>query len=161
MFRKTFAPALIATLLASAAFAAPSVKSVDVAVDLAAIENPAAAAYWTNVAEDLENAIVARLTDNIKDDGVDIDIDISEVELANTFENVMNIAETRMVAQVNVTSATDNTQFNSYELTVKVEEAMQFFPEGTVITAVNLDGTEYYTAMVEAFAQSVVDRLDD
>lgn len=161
MFRFTLWPAVAATLLATTAFAqdVTMVREVDVTADLASIQNPRAAEYWTDIADDLENAIVARLTDRIAEDGVKVSVDISEVELANTFENLTNIADTRMVAQVNVTSETDNTDFNSYELTLSVEQALPYFPPGTVITAITIENRDYYSGMIEAFAQSVVDRL--
>lgn len=161
MFRSPLAATLAALLLAGAAFAGADtkVRDIDVQVDLTAIQNPAAATYWTNVAQDLENAIVARVTDRTADDGVKISIDISEVELANAYENVTNIADTKMVGQVNVTSETDNTDFNSYELTVSVEEALPYFPAGTTVVMIARDTPEYYKAMVEAFADAVVKRL--
>lgn len=154
-------PALAATLIATTALAqdVTMVREVEVEADLSAIQNPRAAEYWTDIADDLENAIVARLTDRIAEDGVRVSVDISEVELANTFENLTNIAETRMVGQVNVTSETDNTAFNSYELTLSVEQALPYFPPGTVVTAITLENRDYYSGMIEAFAQSVVDRL--
>lgn len=161
MIRTTLAAALAASLFSGAAFADENtqIRDVDVEADIAAISNPAAATYWTNVADDLENAIVARITNRTADDGVKISIDISEVELANAYENVTNIAETKMVGQVNITSETDNTEFNSYELTVSVEEALPFFPPGTTVVMITRDTPEYYKAMVEAFAESVVNRL--
>lgn len=161
MMQKTLWPALAATLIATTGLAQDMtmVREVDVEADLSAVQNPRAAEYWTDIADDLENAIVARLTDRIAEDGVRISVDISEVELANTFENLTNVADTRMVGQVNVTSETDNTKFNSYELTLSVEQALPYFPPGTVVTAITLENRDYYSGMIEAFAQSVVDRL--
>lgn len=154
-------PALAATLIATTALAqnVTMVREVDVEADLSAIQNPRAAEYWTDIADDLENAIVARVTDRIDEDGVRISVDISEVELASTFENLTNVADTRMVGQVNVTSETDNTKFNSYELTLSVEQALPYFPPGTVVTAITLENRDFYNGMIEAFAQAVVDRL--
>ena len=160
MHRMLAAP-LAATFIATTALAQEptTVREVDVEVDLGAIQNPEAATYWTDVAEDLENAIVARITDRTDPDGVRISIDIEEVSLASLYENLTDIADTRMVGQVNITSDTDNTKFNSYELSVRVEEALPFFPPGTVVTAIVRDTPEYYRAMVEAFADAVVRRL--
>ena len=155
------AATLAALLLATTALAQDptTVREVDVEVDLGAIQNPEAAAYWTNVADDLENAIVARITDRTRPDGVRISIDIEEVSLASLYESLTDISDTRMMGQVNITSDTDNTKFNSYELSVRVEEALPFFPPGTVVTAIVRDTPEYYRAMVEAFADAVVTRL--
>lgn len=135
------------------------VKDVAVEVDLSAISNPAAAAFWTDIADDLENAIIARIADRVADDGVRVSVDVSEVELANAFENITNTADTRMSGQVNITSDTDNSAFNSYELTVTVEETLPYFPAGTTITMIQRGTPEYYRAMVEAFADAVVNRL--
>lgn len=159
--RMTIAAVLASTILGGAAYADADtrVRDIDVTADISAISNPAAAAYWTNVADDVENAIVARITDRTADDGVKVSIDISEVELANAFENITNVADTKMVGQVNITSDTDNTEFNSYELTVSVNEAMPYFPPGTTIVMITRDTPEYYKAMVEAFADAVVKRL--
>lgn len=161
MIRSILAATLAGTLMAGTALADANtrVREVNVEADISAIQNPAAAAYWTNVADDLENAIVARITDRTADDGVKISIDISELELANAFENVTNVADTKMAAQINVTSETDNTDFSSYELTVSVEEALPFFPPGTTVVMVTRDTPEYYRAMVDAFADAVVKRL--
>jgi len=161
MLHRTLAATLAATFLASATLAQEptTVREVDVEVDLGAIANPAAATYWTNVADDLENAIVARITDRTDPDGVRIAIDIEEVSLASLYENLTDIADTQMVGQVNITSDTDNTKFNAYELSVRVEEALPFFPPGTVVTAIVRDTPEYYRAMIEAFADAVVRRL--
>lgn len=159
MIRTTLA--LTLALCAFPAFAddKTKVRDIDVEADLTALQNPAAAAYWTKIAADVENAIAARITDRTADAGVKISVDISEVELANAFENITNIADTKMVGQVNVTSETDNTEFNSYELTVTVNEALPFFPPGTTVVMVQRDTPEYYKAMVEAFADAVVKRL--
>ncbi len=161
MLPRTLAATLAATLFATTAMAQDptTIREVDVEVDIGAIQNPSAATYWTNIGDDLENAIVARITDRTDPDGVRVAIDIEEVSLASLYENLTDTADTRMIGQVNITSDTDNTKFNSYELSVRVEEALPYFPPGTVITAIVRDTPEYYRAMVEAFADAVVDRL--
>lgn len=161
MLHRRLAATLAATFIATAAPAQDptTVREVDVEVDLGAIQNPQAAAFWTDVADDLENAIVARVTDRTDPGGVRIAIDIEEVSLATLYENLTDIADTQMVGQVNIISDTDNTKFNAYELSVRVEEALPYFPPGTVVTAIVRDTPEYYRAMVEAFAEAVVRRL--
>ncbi len=159
MIRTTLALTLALCAFPALADDKTKVRTVDVEADISAISNPAAAAYWTNVADDVENAIVARITDRTADDGVKISVDISEVELANAFENITNVADTRMVGTVNISSETDNSEFNSYELTVSVNEALPYFPPGTTVVMIQRDTPEYYKAMVEAFANAVIERL--
>lgn len=158
MFRKIIATTLMATLLGTAvpAFAVSMIKEVDVSVDLKAIENPKAAAYWTAISDDLENAIVALLTERIAEDGAKISVDINEVELANTFQSAMNIADSKLVGNVTVTHDNNNTVFDAYELTVTVAEASPFLPEGTDLAMIKTDSKEHYDAMISAFAARVV-----
>ena len=152
--------AIVFFAASSALNAASMVKDVEVIADLTAIENPQAAAYWTNVADDLKNAIAARLTDRIAEDGVSITIELSEVELSNSFQEALNIADTKMVGKVNVKpQKPGDTGFNSYELTVNINQALAFMPEGTDVAKLSQDSAEYYTSLVNAFADGVVTRL--
>ncbi|OYU17787.1 MAG: hypothetical protein CFE34_13900 [Rhodobacteraceae bacterium PARR1] len=135
------------------------VREVAISADLDAIGNPRAATYWAGLEDDLQGAILALLTDRIAEDGVKIEVKLSTVELASAFENIANLADTRMTGQVNITSRSDNSDFNAYELTVTIEEALPYLPPGTVINAISLENRDYYSAMVTAFARAVVDRL--
>lgn len=161
MYRNFAISTLAALAISTAAVAQtpPTVKSVDVDVELEAISNPDAAVYWTAIADDLENAIVKRLTDQIAEDGVEIKIDLEEVELSGGFTEAMNLAETRLVGNVAMIHATDNGRFGSYILTVDVNAARPLLPEDTDLVALPADTRVYYDAMVEAFAQGVVERL--
>ena len=159
MLSKFIATTLTATLLMTAApvFAALSmVKEVDVTADLTVITNVKAAAYWTTVADDLENAIVARLVDRIADDGAKITVDIDELSLASSFESAANIADSKLVGAVSVTHDNDNTVFDAYALAVGIADAGPFFPEGTDITKITGNSKEHYDAMIAAFASRVV-----
>lgn len=162
MFRTTIRAALAATLLMTTAYAkdAPTIKAVEVTADIAAIENPMAAKYWATLTDDLQNAILSRITNQISDDGANLSVDISEVELSNSFQEVLNVADTKLVGQVKVTSETDNTRFNTYELTVNVDQVAMLMPKGTDMAALTQDSREYYDAMINAFADGVVARLD-
>jgi hypothetical protein len=161
MYRTFAIGTLTALTLSTATLAAdlPSVKSIDVDVELEAIENPAAAAYWTTIADDLENAIAKLVTEQIADDGVELKIDLQEVELSGGFDEAMNLAETRLVGDVAMVHATDNSRFGAYTLTVDINAAMPMFPEGIDLAALPADTRVYYDTMIQTFAQGVVDRL--
>ncbi|WP_431301101.1 hypothetical protein [Tabrizicola sp. BL-A-41-H6] len=158
MFR-TLAIGSLAALSLTTAGTAATVKSVDVEVELSAIENPRAAEYWTSIADDLENAIVAKIEDQVSDDGVDVKIDLAEVSLSNGFEENLGLADTRLVGDVTMTHASDNTRFGKYELTVDVNTALPLIPADVDVTVLPADTRVYYEAMIAAFAQGVVDRL--
>lgn len=137
----------------------PTVKSIQVDAELGSIENPAAAAYWTTISDDLENAIVAQLTDRIADDGVKVTIDLEEVSLSGGFAEAANLAETRLVGDVTMTHDSDNTRFGTYQLTVDINAAKPFIPEGMDVTTIPADSKVYYDAMIATFADGVVQRL--
>lgn len=136
------------------------VRDVDISVDMDAIQNAEAAAYWSDLADDLENAIVANLVGRTGEQGAKISIDIDEVELANSFQSAIGVADSRLSGSVAVTHDSDNTQFDNYDLTVTFEQAGPFFLPGTDLAAITTDSKEYYDAMVAAFADHVVRRLD-
>ncbi len=161
MFERIASTALAAILLSTAvpAFAETMVKEVDVSVDLDSINNAKAAEHWTAISDDLENAIVGKLEGKIADDGVKISIDIDEVELANSFQSAMGIAESKLVGLVNITSATDNTAFDSYTLTVTYADATPFFAAGIDLATLTTNSKEYYDGMIATFADGVVKKL--
>ncbi len=154
---------IIAALLTSTAAIAqdlPTVKSVDVSVELEAIGNEKAAAYWTSIADDLENAIVARITTQIADDGVDLTVDIEEVSLSNGFDETLGLADTRIVGTVIQRSETDERRSRTYELSLDVNQSIPMIPAGVDVTTLPADTRVYYDAMISAFAQEVVNRLE-
>lgn len=161
MYRILAIGSLAALSLGTAALAAtsPTVKSIDVDVELGAIENPKAALYWTAIADDLENAIVKLLTDQIADDGVEVKIDLEEVSLSGGFDEAVGLAETRLVGNVAMIHATDNSRFGSYDLTVDINAVKPLIPADVDLNALPADTRVYYDAMIAAFAQGVVERL--
>jgi len=160
MSRYRFAALLSALALGAAApaLAATEVKEVEVSIDLEAINNPQAATVWSNIATDLQNAIVGRITDRIADDGVKISVDINEVELANSLQSAMGIADSKLAGRVNISSETDNSKFATYDLDVSFDQA--YLPVGTDITVLTIESPVYYATMVELFAERVVENLD-
>ena len=162
MFTRVLSAALATTLLATSlpAIAAVMVREVEVSVDLEAIENAKAAAHWTAIADDLENAVVSKLMDRTSEDGAKISIDIDEVELANSWQSAMNIADSRLSGRINITHESDNSAFKSYDLTVTFEQAGPFFLPGTDLTTLTTDSKVYYDGMIAAFADYVVSNLE-
>lgn len=160
MSRYRFAALLSALALGAAApaLAATEVKEVEVSIDLEAINNPQAATVWSNIATDLQNAIVGRITDRIADDGVKISVDINEVELANSLQSALGVADSKLAGRVNISSETDNSKFATYDLDVSFDQA--YLPVGTDITVLTIESPVYYATMVELFAERVVENLD-
>lgn len=161
MIRK-YAFVTLASLAASVALpvtAETIVREVEVSVDMEALQNTNAAAHWTSLADDLENAIVGALVGQTGEEGAKVSVDIDEVELASSFQSAVGVADSKLIGDVAVTHDSDNTKFDNYELTVTFEQAGPFFLPGTDLSAITTDSAEYYDAMVAAFADHVVQKL--
>lgn len=161
MFRNIIATALTTTLLATAApaLAETMVKEVAVTADLTAIQNANAGAQWATLSNDLQNAIVSRIAEQINEDGVKVSVEIDSVELANSLQSAAGTADSKLVGQVNISHETDNSKFDSYDLMVTFADAGPFFLPGTDLTAITTDSKEYYDAMIAAFADYVANKL--
>ncbi|MCU9850226.1 hypothetical protein OEZ60_19740 [Defluviimonas sp. WL0024] len=154
-------------ILASAAFAAGAptsaetiVREVEVTADMDALQNPEAAERWTHLADDLENAIVAKLVGKTGEEGAKVSVDIDEVELASSLQSAAGVAESKLVGDVAITHDSDNTKFDNYQLTVTFEQAGPYFLPGTDLAAITTDSQEYYDAMIATFANHVVQKLE-
>ncbi len=146
------------TLAASTALAATPVKEIDVEVDLAAIENIQAAQVWTEIGGDLETAIAERIVNQLDDSGARVLIDIDEVQLANSFQQAIGASEAVLVGDVNI-KVPGIANNENYTLSVQAEQAKAYFPDGTVMSDLTMSSDAYYTAMVNAFADNVVEKL--
>ncbi len=161
MFRNSLIAASLAVFAGTAAYAkVDKVSEVAVTADLTAIKNEQAAAYWATLADDLENAIVARLVDRIAEDGAKITVDLREVELASSFERAISADDAVLVGQVNVSDQTDNSNFDAYEMTVSLGNATLISADGTSVVFVSLDTPEAYQSLINAFADNVVKKLE-
>lgn len=169
MIRKTLlasllvAPAILG--LSLPATARPTMlKDITVTADLDAIQNPAAAKYWSNVAADLKDALAARLVDRIgageSGEGATLAVDVDELALANSFQTQMGMDDAVLSGQVNLSSATDNTDFKAYKLTVTSTNAAAYSADGKPLVGAFNDTPEYYQAMIRAFADTVAKNID-
>jgi len=163
MFSRVIATSLLALLPLSAQAADPvMVKTIDVLIELPALTNAEAATRFATIEIDLENALAARLVDRIAPkDGVEITVDISELELSNSFTEKFNLADTKLVGNVKIKGTAENPDSANYDLTVDVNTARAFFPEGTVVETLEATSDVYYTTLITAFADAVVRKLDE
>lgn len=157
------APILMSIFLATGAVAQNSdtIKEITVEMDLTAIVNPAAAKRLGTLATDLQGAIAARLVDRIGEEGRKLSVDISEAELSNSFTEAAGLADTMLVGVVKVTDENDNTNFNTYTLTVSIEQARAFFPADLDEATLTASSDAYYTSLISAFAEAVAVRIDE
>ena len=157
---KRFTLTAAAALFATSAIASTEVQSVEVEADLTAIENSAAASVWKDLSADLETEIAERLVSKIGEDGASIEIEIDSVELANSFSQAVGVADSKLVGDVEIDAPG---LFNKidYTLTVSGEQAVAYYPDGTEMADLTVGSEVYYNAMLDAFADNVVSKLDD
>ncbi len=161
MFRNAIISVSFVALMSGGAIAATDVmvQEIDAQVDLTALENTDAAARYANIEGDLESALAARLIDHIADEGLRIVIDISEVELSNSFQESMNIGDTHLVGNVTVINDEEPSKVDVYEMTVNIDQAKVFFPADLDVVTLTASSDTFYNAMINAFAEAVVVRL--
>lgn len=155
---KRFTLTAAAALFATAAAASTDVQSVEVEADLTAIENVEAASVWKSLSDDLETEIAERLVTKIGEEGASIEIEIDSVELANSFTQSLGIADSKLVGDVEIDAPG---LFNKidYTLTVSGEQAVAYYPDGTEVADLTVGSEVYYEAMLDAFADNVVSKL--
>ena len=147
----------LALLVAAPVLAETKVKDVNVEMDLSAIKNEKAAAYWTTAADDLEAAIVARVANRTADDGASIDVDIDELSVANWFETAFDMQQSALKGHVLLMD--NGTHLGSYDVSVKFADAVLVMPAGTDATMIAPDNRDYYQALMNTFADAVVAQL--
>lgn len=138
---------------------ANAVKSIDVTVDMAAVQNADAAKYWGTLETDLETAILAKVADRTAEEGAEITVDLDEVSLASGFENATGLGDSRLSGLVKVSDPTQPGRGDSYELSVDVNAVRSIIGEDFDLTAVGADSSVVYKAMIDTYANQVVQNL--
>ncbi len=164
----TYISAALAGLMmttAPAAFAQDAmVKEVQVAVDLASVQNTKAADYYAQLPADLQNAIVADLAGKYaadSEDGLTLSVDIDEVSLANGYEAAAGTADSALTGRVVTYKGPERDEEHFYDLSVTFADAgATYLPAGTDMTVIRPGSAEYYQAMVAAFAGEVAKRIE-
>ncbi|WP_439562895.1 hypothetical protein [Roseinatronobacter sp.] len=154
------APALFALASSTALAGVDQVSEVTVTADITAISNEEAALFWSSIAQDLENAILAQIVDRIEDEGARISVRLEEVALANAFERNFDLEQSVLVGQVNVTDENNNANFNSYELSVSLSGVTAVDEDGEPLLFESVEAERAYQTLITAFADGVVTRLD-
>lgn len=163
MFAKLLAPALLAASVAIPAHAVEAVRAIEVQVDLSAISNPEAAKRYASLDDDLTNAITAAAVGLISDDedAATLRVDVSEVALQDQFEVSTGIDASSMAGSISVLNSNNNTDYQAFDLTVTLAQAMPYIPQGVDVAVLTPSSDEVYQALVQAFAAEAVARLND
>jgi hypothetical protein len=129
-----------------------TVSAIEVNTDLQSIGNAEAVRYWQNLDQDLETALAAEFVNSIDPEGVVVTVDVSELELANFM--AAGTSEASLSGQVTVTTP-PGAELGVYDVAASTDQAAVFLPEGTDITAIPRTSSDFYSAVVQAFARGV------
>lgn len=159
MVRTMLLTAASALMLMSAepVLAQMTVRNVSVQMDMSAIKNEKAAAYWANAADDLQNAIATRVADRVADTGATVDVDIDELSVADWFDTAFNMEQSQLTGHVLLMD--EGTHVGSYDVSVSFKDAILVMPAGTDVAMIAPDNRDYYAAMINTFADAVVAQL--
>lgn len=155
---KTIAPAAFIAVLATGAHASQTISEIDVSVDLPAIENKEAAAVWTSLGTDLETAIAERITPLLGENGTEVVVDINEVALATAFENAYALEDSSLIGMVEIKEP-GLLNDEEYELTVTASQAVSALSPSIDMSQLTIASEEVYTALINAFADNVSEKL--
>ncbi|MCF3594436.1 hypothetical protein LZG00_10530 [Rhodobacteraceae bacterium LMO-12] len=155
-----------AMALSSAAMADEMmVKEIEVQTEIEAIQNAEAATVWHDISADLEAAILARVVDRMDESGAIVMVDIDEVSLANNFELATGLENATLRGWVKIERTYKEKEQpveapeELYELTVSAQQAQVYYPEGTDLSVLEVSSEVFYQAMLAAFADNVVSKL--
>lgn len=158
MSRPTPAPTLAALLaalalglpVASGVGAAP-VEAIEFEVATADLEGTAAGDYWADLEADLSEALSERLSGRMADTGANLRIRIDSVALTNAYDMLETSGSLFLDGRITVIGPT---MADSHQLRVSStdQEALDDTSEGA--------DSAIYEALVEAFADGVLERLE-
>jgi hypothetical protein len=134
-----------------------TISSVSVNADLPAIGSPQAVAYWQGLSGDLETAIANQFVGRIDPAGQSIVVDVDELSLSSPFAPGATAETARLSGRVDLLNAAGTSE-GAYDITATAQDVVDFLPSGAIAT-VPPTSTEYYQAIVQAFARGVEQTL--
>jgi len=134
-----------------------TISDVTVNADLASIGSPQAVAYWQGLSSDLETAIAGEFVGRVDPAGKKIVVDIDELSLNSPFMASASAETARLSGRVDLLN-TAGTSDGAYNITASAQDVADFLPNGA-ISSVPPTSTEYYHAIVQAFARGVEQTL--
>ncbi|HLS59417.1 MAG TPA: hypothetical protein VK022_07295 [Paracoccaceae bacterium] len=145
-----------------ATLSAPVVSDVTVSSDLSAVGSRDAATYWGNLESDLESAIAAQFIGQTGPDGVRLLVDVDELSIASFFESQAGASDGRLTGTVTVLDGTTGEPLGLYTVSATADQAMTQIPSepGTRVQTVPATSSEFYSALLRAFAVGVADAVN-
>jgi hypothetical protein len=136
-----------------------TVADISVEADLAAVGSRQAVSYWQGLSSDLETAIASEFVGRIDPAGNSIVVDVDEISLSSPFSSSATAQTAVLSGRVELLNPA-GTREAAYDVTASAQDVQDFLPVGTDITSVPPTSTEYYAAVVQAFARGTRLALD-
>lgn len=133
-------------------------NEVDVTADLTVIEDAEAAAFWNTLETDLEARLLALLADHIAEDGARLVVNVESFAVEEPLAP-FTIENAALSGRVHVVDLNNNANFESFELSVRIEGMTVQNADGADILAIELDPDAIYTTLVDNFAENIAERF--
>jgi len=148
------------SLMAGPALAAePTVRELTVTADMADLETANASRYYPHISGDLSAAIYDRVTLDDDPNGYVVDVKLGSVSLDGD-TNLPDTAEfNQMEGVVTISSPNTNAPLVSYPVQIVANSGGAAVPAGYV--AVNPSTDDFYTAMLNGFAEVVSEKMPE
>lgn len=134
------------------------ISDISVTADLPAIGSRQATTYWANLDRDLEAAIASQFVGAIDPLGKRITVDVDEISLATPFATGATAETARLSGRVQLLNL-DGTSVAAYDVTATSQDVATYLPPGSTLVSIPPTSTEYYQAIVKAFAQGTANTL--
>lgn len=135
-----------------------TISEISVTADLPAIGSRQATTYWTNLDRDLEAAIADQFVGAIDPLGKRIVVDVDELSLATPFAAGATAETARLSGRVELLNL-DGTSVAAYDVTATSQDVATYLPPGSTLVSIPPNSTEYYQAIVRAFAEGTASTL--
>ena len=131
-----------------------TISEVRVETDLAAVGSREAVAYWQRLSSDLETAIAAQFVGRIDPAGNVITVDVDELSLNSPFASDATAETARIAGRVEMLNPAGTSE-GAWDVSASATDVATYLPPGSNIVSVPPTSSEYYGAVVRAFAHGV------
>jgi hypothetical protein len=134
------------------------ISAVTAPPDLAAVGSRDAVNYWKSLDSDLETAVAEQFVGRTDPLGKKITIDIDEISLNSVFAPGANGETARLSGRVDLVNP-DGTTDAAYNVTASSQDIANYLPPGSNTATVPPTSSQYYRAIVQAFARGTAQVL--
>ena len=136
------------------------VANLSVDVEPESAQGAAAANRITIVDEDIEAAITRRIEERLAAAGINVSVDLERIEVATGYDALMGTDQSVIAGRVDLRDVREVPVHKSFDVTATAAQvnAPSMDPDLTVLPA---RSSQFYDAMVEAFALGVTQTIDE